>query len=197
MSNFENKKILIIGGTGTVGKALVKRLLKEKAKVIRVFSRDEFKQFEMMQEYGDDERLRFLIGDIRDKFRLEFAMDQIDYVFHLAAMKHVGSCEYNPEEAIKTNVIGTKNVIKAAIKNNVSKVIFSSSDKAINPVNTYGATKLLAEKLFVSEGSNSGSYRTKFSVVRFGNIMGSRGSVIPSIKKQVINNKEVTVTNGQ
>lgn len=194
MGYYTNKKILIIGGTGTVGRGLVKELMKEKPKVIRIFSRDEYKQYIMEKELNDSEQFRYLIGDVRDYDRLERAMSGVDIVFNLAAMKHVPSCEYNPTEAIKTNVTGMENVIKAAINNDVECVIFTSSDKAINPSNTYGATKLLAEKLVQSANFSKGESKTKFVAVRFGNIMGSRGSVIPLFKKQISQLKKITVT---
>lgn len=194
-SIYKDKKILVIGGTGTIGTHLVKRLLQEEAQVIRIFSRDEHKQYEMAIEFAQHaERLRFLIGDVRDPQRLERAMEDIDYVFHLAAMKHVPSCEYNPFEAVQTNVIGTQNVIQAAIANNVKKVLFTSTDKAISPTNTYGATKLTAERLISAAEYQKGSKATVFSSVRFGNVMGSRGSVIPLFKKQIVENGQITVT---
>ena len=197
MRFFEDKSILIIGGTGTIGVGLINELIKQEPKVIRVLSRDEFKQFEIqnhepfMTVY---DKFRFLIGDVRDYERVERAMNEIDVVFNLAAMKHVGSCEYNPTEAIKTNVDGMNNVIKAAIKHNVACVLFTSSDKAINPVNTYGATKMLAEKLVQAANYSKGKNRTKFIAVRFGNVMGSRGSVIPLFKKQILNDGVITIT---
>lgn len=194
-SIYKDKKILVIGGTGTIGTHLVKRLLQEEPQVIRIFSRDEHKQYEMAIEFGKySDRLRFLIGDVRDQQRLERAMEDIDYVFHLAAMKHVPSCEYNPFEAVQTNVIGTQNVIQAAIANNVKKVLFTSTDKAISPTNTYGATKLTAERLISAAEYQKGSKATVFSSVRFGNVMGSRGSVIPLFKKQILQDQKVTVT---
>lgn len=194
-SIYKDKKILVVGGTGTIGCHLVKRLLQEEPQVIRIFSRDEHKQYEMAIEFsGHSDRLRFLIGDVRDQQRLGRAMEDIDYVFHLAAMKHVPSCEYNPFEAVQTNVIGTQNVIQAAIDNNVKKVLFTSTDKAISPTNTYGATKLTAERLISAAEYQKGSKATIFSSVRFGNVMGSRGSVIPLFKKQIIENQQITVT---
>lgn len=197
MSYFTNKSILVIGGTGTVGLGLIKGLIKENPKVIRILSRDEYKQFqiqrheEFIREYDN---FRFLIGDVRDYERVERAMAGIDIVFNLAAMKHVGACEYNPAEAIKTNIDGINNIIKAAMKNNVQCVLFTSSDKAINPTNTYGATKLLAEKLIQAANYSKGNCRTKFISVRFGNVMGSRGSVIPLFKKQIIEENKITIT---
>lgn len=192
---FQGKKILVIGGTGTIGQGLVKELIKRNPKVVRVFSRDEYKQFKMEQELGRLDNIRFLLGDIRDKERVRRAMEGIDMVFHLAALKHVPSCEYNPFEAVKTNVIGTQNVIESAIHHRVDRVIYTSSDKAINPTNTMGATKLLAERLMSSADYYKGGERPIFAAVRFGNVMGSRGSVIPLFKKQIIENKKITVTN--
>jgi FlaA1/EpsC-like NDP-sugar epimerase len=161
MNYFQNKKILIIGGTGTIGEGLVKELIKQKPKVIRILSRDEYKQFLMQNEYRNGGMFRFLIGDIRDYDRVERAMSGIDIVFNLAAMKHVPSCEYNPTEAVKTNINGMENVIKAAIYNNVECVVFTSSDKAINPTNSYGATKLLAEKLVQAANYSKGPKKKK------------------------------------
>ncbi|WP_333886814.1 UDP-N-acetylglucosamine 4,6-dehydratase family protein [Clostridium sp.] len=194
MGYYSYKKILIVGGTGTIGKGLVKELLKQKPKVIRILSRDEYKQFIMEREFCYNKVFRYLIGDIRDYERVERAMADVDVVFNLAAMKHVPSCEYNPSEAIKTNVQGMQNIIKAAINNNVDSVVFTSSDKAINPTNTYGATKLLAEKLVQAANFSKGSAKTRFVTVRFGNVMGSRGSVIPLFKNQIKEDKNITVT---
>ncbi|CAH1223803.1 SDR family NAD(P)-dependent oxidoreductase [Paenibacillus sp. JJ-223] len=194
-NEYYGKKILIIGGSGTIGNHLVRRLLLEEPQVIRIFSRDEHKQYEMNIEFQKDaNRLRYLIGDVRDLQRLTRAMEGIDYVFHLAAMKHVPSCEYNPFEAVQTNVIGTQNVIQAALENDVTKVLFTSTDKAISPTNTYGATKLTAERLISAAEFQKGSKGTIFSSVRFGNVMGSRGSVIPLFKKQILENRRITVT---
>ncbi|MEO2207504.1 UDP-N-acetylglucosamine 4,6-dehydratase family protein [Paenibacillus pabuli] len=193
--NYQGKKILIIGGTGTIGNHLVRRLIEDEPDVIRIFSRDEHKQYEMAIEFqAYSRKLRFLIGDVRDQKRLSRAMEGIDYVFHLAAMKHVPSCEYNPFEAVQTNVIGTQNVIQAALENNVTKVLFTSTDKAISPTNTYGATKLTAERLISAAEYQKGSKTTVFSSVRFGNVMGSRGSVIPLFKKQILEQGKITVT---
>lgn len=192
---YQGKKILVTGGTGTIGEHLVKRLLTENPKVIRIFSRDEYKQYNMQINLSEDkDKLRFLIGDVRDYQRLTRAMEDIDYVFHLAAMKHVPFCEYNPFEAVQTNVIGTQNVIQAAIQNGVKKVLFTSTDKAISPTNTYGATKLTAERLISAAEYQKGPKSTIFSAVRFGNVMGSRGSVIPFFVKQILEQKYVTVT---
>lgn len=195
MGLYKDKKILITGGTGTIGSQLTKRLLEEEPSVIRIFSRDEYKQFEMAQDFrGYTPQLRFLIGDIRDQQRLIRAMEGIDYVFHCAAMKHVPACEYNPFEAVQTNVVGTQNVIQAAIENKVKKVLFTSTDKAISPTNTYGATKLTAERLISAAELHKGAKSTVFSSVRFGNVMGSRGSVIPLFKKQIIEQRKITIT---
>lgn len=192
---YKDKKILIIGGTGTIGTHLTKRLLAYEPKVIRILSRDEYKQYQMSLDYKEHiSRLRFLIGDVRDAQRVTRAMEDVDFVFHLAAMKHVPLCEYNPFEAVQTNVIGTQNVIQAAIYNHVQKVLFTSSDKAICPTNTYGATKLTAERLIIASDYQKGPKHTVFSAVRFGNVMGSRGSVIPLFKKQILEQHKVTVT---
>ncbi|KXG76345.1 UDP-N-acetylglucosamine 4,6-dehydratase family protein [Thermotalea metallivorans] len=191
---FRNKKILIIGGTGTIGSSLVKTLLPKGVSVIRVLSRDEYKQYFMMEQMKDIKNIRFLLGDVRDYDRINRAMEDIDIVFHAAALKHVPACEYNPFEAVKTNVIGTQNVIEAAIHNNVEKVIFTSTDKTIGPTNTYGATKLLAERLISAADYYKGSHRTIFAAVRFGNVMGSRGSVIPLFKQQILQGNPITIT---
>ncbi|MFL0251642.1 SDR family NAD(P)-dependent oxidoreductase [Clostridium neuense] len=197
MAYYTDKKILVIGGTGTIGKGLIKELVKQNPKVIRILSRDEYKQFVMQNEIKDKSKFRFLIGDVRDYERVERAANDVDVIFNLAAMKHVPACEYNPDEAIKTNIIGMENVIKAAIYHNVENVVFTSTDKAINPSNSYGATKLLAEKLVQAANYSKGAVKTRFVVVRFGNVMGSRGSVIPLFKKQIKENKKITVTDPQ
>ncbi len=194
MLQIRGKKILIIGGTGTIGRGIINELLPEKPEVIRVFSRDEYKQFELAGELEQHGNLRYLLGDVRDCKRLARAMEDIDIVFHMAALKHVPACEYNPFEAVKTNVLGTQNVVEAAINNEVEKVIFTSTDKTINATNTYGASKLLAERLIAAANYYRGSHRTVFSAVRFGNVMGSRGSVIPLFKKQILERRKVTVT---
>ncbi len=191
---FKNKHILIVGGTGTIGCALTKRILKDHPEVIRIYSRDEYKQFIMKEELNDATNLRFLIGDVRDKERLNRAMQDIDVVFNLAALKHVPSCEYNPFEAVKTNILGAQNVIESAMENGVRKLIYTSSDKAVSPTNTMGATKLLAERIISSSYYARGYSGTIFASVRFGNVIGSRGSVIPLFKKQIIENRYITVT---
>ncbi|WP_062109465.1 SDR family NAD(P)-dependent oxidoreductase [Bacillus niameyensis] len=194
---FKGKKILIIGGTGTIGRRIMERVLEEEPEVVRIFSRDEHKQFTMQSKWNNNRKLRFLIGDVRMYDRVYSAMEDIDYVFHTAAMKHVSFCEYNPYEAVLTNIVGTHNVIKAAIAQKVKKVVFTSTDKAISPTNNYGATKLTAEKLITSAELSKGSAKTIFASVRFGNVMGSRGSVIPLFKEQIIEGKEITVTDKQ
>ncbi|MBY0600229.1 SDR family NAD(P)-dependent oxidoreductase [Bacillus bingmayongensis] len=192
---FKDKKVLIIGGTGTIGRSLLTHILDEDPNVVRIFSRDEYKQFMLQSEIGSNNpKLRYLIGDIRNYDRVYSAMEDIDYVFHVAAMKHVTFCEYNPYEAVLTNIVGTQNVIKAAIAQDVKKVVFTSSDKAISPTNNYGATKLTAERLISSAEYSKGSSNTIFSSVRFGNVMGSRGSVIPLFVNQIKENKKITVT---
>lgn len=191
---FDKKKILITGGTGAIGKSIVNYLMKENPELIKIFSRDEYKQQQLQTELGNNETLRFIIGDIRDYDSLSAAMQDIDYVFHLAAMKRVDSCEYNPLEAIKTNVYGINNVIKAAITQNVEKVIFTSSDKAISPTNVYGATKLIGERLISAAEYSKTEGQTVFSSVRFGNVMGSRGSVIPLFKERILKDKKIEVT---
>jgi UDP-N-acetylglucosamine 4,6-dehydratase len=178
---FNNKSILITGGTGSFGKNFVRLVLKRfKPKKVIIYSRDEQKQFEMFQEFKKFESsLRYFIGDVRDHQRLKLAMNGVDYVVHAAAMKHVPAAEYNPQECIKTNVLGAENVINASIECKVKKVIALSTDKAANPINLYGATKLAADKLFISANNLVGKGVTKFSVVRYGNVIGSRGSVLP------------------
>jgi len=177
---FENKSILVTGGTGSFGQKFVPMTLaRYTPKKIIIFSRDEMKQWEMAQAYQGDERLRFFIGDVRDKDRLYRALDGVDYVVHAAATKIVPTAEYNPFESVKTNIVGAMNVIDAAIDKQVKGVVALSTDKASSPVNLYGATKLASDKLFVAGNSYTGGQSTKFSVVRYGNVMGSRGSVIP------------------
>ncbi len=192
---FENKKILITGGTGSLGRALTKKLLAEKVDVIRIFSRNENKQVTMQSEFNDD-RLRFLIGDVRDLPRLQRALEGIDIVFHTAALKHVPIIEYNPFEAINTNVIGSRNVIEACLSENVDRVIGVGTDKAVSPLNTYGATKLLMEKLFTTASNylDKNKHKTKFISLRYGNVLGSSGSVIPKFIQQIKSNQKITIT---
>lgn len=175
---FEGKKFLITGGTGSFGKAFIKSLLNTGAKKIYVFSRDELKQWEFKKELKDNDRVAFLVGDIRDKNRLDRAMYNINYVVHAAALKQVPSCEYNPEEAVKTNINGAMNIINAAIDNKIEKAIALSTDKAVAPVNLYGNTKACMEKLFINGNAYAGGKKTIFSCVRYGNVVGSRGSVV-------------------
>ena len=186
--SFNNKNILITGGTGSFGNKCVKTLLKKyKPNKIIIFSRDEQKQYEMSQIFSEKEypSLRYFLGDVRDRGRLDRACAGVDIIIHAAAMKHVTASEYNPTECIATNVDGAQNVINAAILNNVNKVIAISTDKAANPINLYGATKLCSDKLFVAANNLAGKHKTRFSVVRYGNVLGSRGSVIPYFKKLV------------
>ena len=190
---FNNKNILITGGTGSFGKTFVKKILKNyNPKKLVIFSRDELKQHEMMEEFDRKKfpSLRFLLGDVRDRYRLKIALQDIDIVVHAAAQKHVEHAEYNPQECIKTNILGAENVIYGSIENNVQKVIALSTDKAVNPINLYGATKLVSDKLFTSGNFISGNKKTIFSVVRYGNVLSSRGSVIPFFKKLIKENKK-------
>jgi UDP-N-acetylglucosamine 4,6-dehydratase len=180
---FNGKTILITGGTGSFGRQYVKTLLEcYKPKKIIVFSRDELKQFEMGQDFHED-CMRYFLGDVRDRDRLIQAMNGVDFVIHAAALKQVPAAEYNPMECIKTNIYGAENVIHAALANDVEKVIALSTDKAANPINLYGATKLASDKLFVAANNIAGGHRTRFSAVRYGNVVGSRGSVVPFFKK--------------
>jgi len=191
----KNKSILITGGTGSFGKKFLKKVLDQTdCKRIVVYSRDELKQYQILEELKktntediEGNRVRFFIGDVRDLQRLDMAMKNIDYVVHAAALKQVPAAEYNPMECIKTNVLGAQNIIDAAINNNVKKVVALSTDKAANPVNLYGATKLASDKLFIAANNLSGNNDLSFSVVRYGNVFGSRGSVVPfflDLKKQ-------------
>ncbi len=178
------KTVLITGGTGSFGKKFVQTVLEKYAvKKLIVFSRDELKQFEMQQQIRD-ERIRFFIGDVRDPERLHRAFHGVDVIVHAAALKQVPACEYNPIEAVKTNIIGAQNIINVAIDNGVPRVIALSTDKAANPINLYGATKLCSDKLFIAGNAYSGVADTRFAVVRYGNVIGSRGSVIPLFKEQ-------------
>ena len=200
---FRGKKILVTGGTGCIGSEIVRSVLKYKPEVVRIFSNDENATFQMINETDDTEvkmmheipNRRFLIGDVRDKERVMLAMEDIDIVYHAAALKHVPLCEYNPFEAIKTNVLGTRNIIETALASDVDRVISISTDKAVNPANTMGATKLLAEKLIIDANEGKGVKGTIFSSVRFGNVSFSRGSVIPLFEEQIRQKKMVTVTN--
>ena len=195
MSLLDNASVLITGGTGSLGKALVKELLDNSSvRRIAIFSRDELKQHTFRNEIGDDPRLRWFIGDIRDLDRLKRALHNVDYVIHAAALKQVDTGEYNPMEFIKTNVLGSQNVIDASIDAGVKRVVALSTDKASSPINLYGATKLTADKLFVAANNYSHSYGTTFSVVRYGNVMGSRGSVIPFWKQLASEGRPLPIT---
>lgn len=192
--SLKNKVILITGGTGSFGNKFVEIVLKKfNPKVIRIYSRDELKQFNMKYKFKNDERIRFFIGDIRDKDRLHRAMKNVEIVVHAAALKQVPACEYNPIEAVKTNIKGAINIIDVAIENDIKKVLALSTDKAVEPINIYGATKLVAEKLFIQGNTYTGAGKTKFSCVRYGNVVGSRGSVIPVFLAQRKNGK-ITIT---
>ena len=194
---FNGKNILITGGTGTFGKQFVKYVAANyKANKIIIFSRDEFKQYEMARAFKDIPNLRFFIGDVRDRERLNRAFYGVDYMVHAAASKQVVAAEYNPFEAIKTNILGAENVIEAAIDAGVKKVVALSTDKAANPINLYGATKLASDKLFVAGNAYAGGRVTRFSVVRYGNVLGSRGSVLPLFLEQKAAGK-ITITNRQ
>ena len=192
--NWKDKTILVTGGTGSFGRKFIEIMLKEHepAKLI-VFSRDEQKQHEMRQMGFDHPNLRYFIGDVRDYQRLHRAFEGVDFVVHAAALKQVPACEYNPMEAIKTNILGSGNVVDAALDANVERVIALSTDKAVNPINLYGATKLAAEKLFVQSNAYAGGRETRFSCVRYGNVVGSRGSVVPVFMRQRESGK-ITIT---
>lgn len=196
--NFYGKIILITGGTGSIGSEIVRQLIHCNPKQLRIFSRDETKQSQLQRELEPMEAvcdLRYLIGDIRDKDRLGVALDRVDIVFHAAAMKHVPYCEYNPFEAVKTNVTGTQNLIQMSIDQGVEKLIAISTDKAVNPNTVMGMTKLLMERMIISSKAYIGLRKTMMSVVRFGNVLHSRGSVIPTWLEQIKNGGPVTVTN--
>lgn len=187
---FNDKNILITGGTGSFGKQYTKTILERyKPNKIIIFSRDELKQFEMQQEFNDS-CMRYFIGDVRDGERITQAMRGVDYVIHAAALKQVPAAEYNPMECIKTNIHGAENVIQASLENNVEKVIALSTDKAANPINLYGATKLASDKMFVAANNIAGGHRTSFAVVRYGNVVGSRGSVVPFFEKLIANGEK-------
>jgi UDP-N-acetylglucosamine 4,6-dehydratase/5-epimerase len=193
--DWKDKTILVTGGTGSFGKKFIEVMLSEyhPSKLI-VFSRDELKQHEMLSGGFDHPSLRYFIGDVRDLSRLRRAMQGVDIVIHAAALKQVPACEYNPMEAIKTNILGSSNVIEAALDTSVERVLALSTDKAVNPINLYGATKLAAEKLFVQSNAYAGGSNTRFSCVRYGNVVGSRGSVIPIFIQQRRQNGRLTIT---
>lgn len=189
---------MVTGGTGSIGLEIVKQLLKYDPKVVRIFARHEDRHYHVMHELGlDNDSLRFIVGDIRDKERLKLAMEGADIVFHAAALKQVPICEYNPFEAVKTNIIGTQNVIEAARELNVDRVIGISTDKVVDPQSVLGVSKLMAEKLFLATFFYKGDKRTKFACVRFGNVLGSRGSILPLLKKQILSDKEITLTDSK
>jgi len=193
-SIFRDKNMLVTGGTGSIGSEIVQKALQYEPKVVRVLSNDENALFNLERELQSYPNVRFLVGDVRDKVRLKRAVEGIDFVFHAAALKHVPLCEYNPFEAVRTNVLGTQNVIEVAMEENVEKCITISTDKAVNPVNVMGATKLLAERLTISANYYKGVRKTAFSCVRFGNVLDSRGSVVPLFKEQIRTGGPVTIT---
>jgi FlaA1/EpsC-like NDP-sugar epimerase len=193
-SLFRDRRILVTGGTGSIGGAIVEALLGFEPKALRVISRDDSKQFELAQRHRGAEPLRMLIGDVRSRERMSRAMAGVDLVFHAAAMKHVPACEFNPFEATETNVRGTQNVVESAIDAGVDRVLGISTDKAVDPTNVMGATKLLAERLLSAAEFYKGPSRTRFASVRFGNVIGSRGSLVPLIRGQVARGGPVTVT---
>ncbi len=195
MSVLEQSSILVTGGTGSFGKTFLRHVLdKENPKRLVVFSRDELKQHELRRFFGDDPRLRWFIGDIRDRSRLERAMHGVDYVVHAAALKQVDTAEYNPFEYVQTNVYGSQNVIEAAIDQGVQKVVALSTDKASSPINLYGATKLCGDRMFVSANHYAAHHPTRFAVVRYGNVMGSRGSVIPVFRDLAERGQSLPIT---
>ena len=191
---FKGKNILITGGTGSIGMGLAKQLLRYNPKEIRIFSNDENSIFEAKENLGVNHIYKFMMGDVRDKDRLNLAIRNVDIVFHTAAMKHIAICEDNPFDAVKTNVIGTSNILEASIIEEVEKFIFISTDKATNPTSTLGGSKLLAERLTLDAGTYAGKGKTKFAIVRFGNVLGSRGSVFQIFQNQIKMKKPLTVT---
>ena len=194
MKFLKNKIVMITGGTGSFGQTCTQFLLKHNVKKVIIYSRDELKQFDMKNKFNSS-RLRFLLGDVRDRERLKLATKQVDILIHAAALKQVPAGEYNPMEPIKTNIYGAENVISVSIENNIKKIIALSTDKAANPVNLYGATKLCSDKLFIDANNLTGGPDTKFSVVRYGNVAGSRGSVLPYFKSLIQKNvKSLPVT---
>lgn len=198
MSELEQSSLLVTGGTGSFGQAFIRHTLEFlNPRRVVIFSRDELKQYEMRAAFGDDPRLRWFLGDVRDVDRLRRALHGVDYVVHAAALKQVDTAEYNPMEYIKTNVLGSQNVIDASIDSGVRKVVALSTDKASSPINLYGATKLTADKLFVAANNYGAAYGTRFSVVRYGNVMGSRGSVIPFFRSLHEQGLPITITDSR
>lgn len=191
---FRGKRVFVTGGTGSFGQAAVRHLLKLGAQEVRIFSRDEKKQWEMMYALSGEQRLKYIIGDIRDMDCLRAALVAVDYVFHAAALKHVPRCEYNVLEAVRTNVLGTANLVQAAREAGVRIVVALSSDKAVMPINAYGMTKGLMERLIINANMDLGGYPTRYVCVRYGNVIGSRGSVIPFFKKQIAEGGPLTIT---
>ena len=191
---FKGKNILITGGTGSIGLGLAKQLIKYNPKEIRIFSNDENSIFEAKENLGVNHIYKFMVGDVRDNDRLNLAIRNVDIVYHTAAMKHVEICEDNPFDAVKTNVVGTSNILEASIIEGIEKFVFISTDKATNPTSTLGGSKLLAERLTLGAGTYSGKGKTKFAIVRFGNVLGSRGSVFQIFQKQIRTKKPLTVT---
>ena len=198
MSTLAGSSILLTGGTGSFGKAFLESALRDHAPArVAIFSRDELKQYEMKQQFGNDDRVRYFLGDIRDRDRLRMALHGVDYVIHAAALKQVDTAEYNPMEYVKTNILGSENVMLASIDAGVKRVVALSTDKASSPVNLYGATKLTADKLFVSGNHYSHSFGTTFCVVRYGNVMGSRGSVIPLFRSLAARGEPLPITDAR
>jgi UDP-glucose 4-epimerase len=193
ISDLRNKTLMITGGTGSFGNKVLKYFLNTDISEIRVFSRDEKKQEDMRKEYNNS-KLKFYIGDVRDFKRVSEVMNGVDFVFHAAALKQVPSCEFYPLEAVKTNILGTENVLNSAIQNKVITVVFLSTDKAVYPINAMGMSKALMEKLVIAKARTSSNIKTKFCITRYGNIMGSRGSVIPLFLSQIKNNDDLTIT---
>ena len=196
-NEFKGKSVLITGGTGSIGLGIIKQLVNYQPKQIRIFSNDENSIVEVKETIGNNKIFQFMVGDVRDKDRLQLAIRNVDIVFHAAAMKHIDICEQNPFDAVKTNVIGTSNILETSIIENVSKVIFISTDKATNPSSTLGASKLLAERLTLDASSYIGDSKTIFAIVRFGNVLGSRGSVFQIFQKQILTHNPLTVTDAR
>ncbi len=192
-----DRTVLVTGGTGSIGREIVSQVLQYGPRVVRVFSRNEYNQYAMRRDMGERPDLRYLIGDVRDRERLLRACEGVDVVFHAAALKHVAICEYNPFEAVKTNVLGTQNLVEAALNYNMELLVGISTDKAVSPTNTMGATKLLAERMILSASQYKGDRRTRFGVIRFGNVLASRGSAIPMFIEQIRRGGPVTITHPQ